>query len=185
MERRDDVRRAADAQAQPPPAEVAYDQWWAGDLGSAVRCSGALLCLLLLIDWAAGDITPARGALWATLAVLLFVILHPARVAAGEDWLASRGLVREHRVRTDHLVSVHWLDGVSQRLVLRDSFGGRVEIDPQVLVANPGLWYRLDKGARRSSSRGSLTCGETALRRVAERIDSETALAVFKVSGLE
>lgn len=88
-------------------------------------------------------------------------------------------------MRTDHLVSVRCLDGVGQRLVLRDTFGARVEIDPRVLIANPPLWHRLDEDARVSALRSTLMCGGTALRRVSERIDRETALTVFKVSGLE
>jgi hypothetical protein len=32
---------------------------------------------------------------------------------------------------------------------------------------------------------GTLVCGETALRRVSERVDRETAESVFRVSGLE
>ena len=115
--------------------------------------------------------------------MLLFLVLYPSRVAAGEGWLSTRGPLRGHRVRTDHLVSVRCLDGVGQRLVLRDAFGARVEIDPRVLVANPPLWHRLDEDARRSARRGSLTCGETALRRVSERIDRETAQTVFRMSG--
>jgi len=184
MERRNDARDAVDA-PPPQPAEVAHDHLWAKDLSSSIRCAAVLLALLLLIDWGAGTLSPPRAALWVTLAALLFLVLHPARVAVGEGWLSSRGLLREHRVRTDHLVSVRCLDGVSQRLVLRDTFGARVEIDPRVLVSNPPLWHRLDEDARISALRGSLTCGATALRRVSERIDRETALTVFKVSGLD
>ncbi len=63
-----------------------------------------------------------RGLLWLALAVLLFVVLFPVRVSAGEDWLAAQWMLRKRRVRTDVLVSVRCLDGVSQRLVLRDAF---------------------------------------------------------------
>ncbi|WP_240634388.1 MULTISPECIES: hypothetical protein [Streptomyces] len=117
--------------------------------------------------------------------VLLFLVLCPARVAAGEGWLSSHGLLRGRRVRTDRLVSVRCLDGVGRRLVLRDTSGARVEIDPRVLVSNPPLWHRLNDDARISAERGSLTYGATALRRVSERIDRETAVTVFKVSGLD
>ncbi|WP_406332044.1 hypothetical protein [Streptomyces sp. NBC_00203] len=184
MERRNDARDAVDAPT-PPPAEVAYDRLWARDVRSAIRCAGVLLALLLLIDRAAGTLTDPRALLWVTLAVVLFLVLCPARVAAGEGWLTSRGLLRVRRVRTDHLVSVRCLDGVGRRLVLRDTFGARVEIDPRVLVSNPPLWHRLDEDARVSALRGSLLCGATALRRVSDRIDRETAQTVFKVSGLE
>lgn len=186
MERRTERRNdAVDAPASPPPAEVAHDRLWAQDLRSSIRCSAVLLVLLLLIDWGAGTLSPPRAVLWVTLGVLLFLVLHPTRVAAGEGWLSTRGLLGTRRVRTDQLVSVRCLDGVGQRLVLRDTSGARVEIDPRVLVTNPPLWHRLDEDARASALRGSLTCGATALRRVSERIDRETAMTVFKVSGLD
>lgn len=187
MERRNrryDARNAVDAPTTPL-AEVARDRLWAQDLRSSIRCAAALLALLLLIDWGAGTLTALRATLWITLAALLFLVLYPTRVAAGEGWLAARGLLRTRRVRTDHLVSVRCLDGVGQRLVLRDTFGARVEIDPRVLVANPPLWHRLDQDARVSARRATLTCGTTALNRVSERIDRETALTVFRVSGLK
>lgn len=164
---------------------VAYDRRWAGDLRSAILCSAAILSLLLLIDWGAGRLTVVRGGLWVGLGGLLFLVLFPPRVTAGEGWLVSRGLLRGRRVRTDLLVSVRVLDGVSQRLRLRDVLGNRVEIDPQVLVNNPALWHHLERDAHESAARGSLTCGETVLRRISQRIDRETALTVFKVSGLE
>ena len=172
----DDVNR--------PPAP-AHDLRWTGDLRDAVRCAGVLLTLLLLVDWGAGRLAPWRCALWLGLSLLLFVVLCPARVSAGDNWLASRGLLRERRVRTDLLVSVRWLDGVSQRLVLRDALGSWVEIDPQVLGHNPELWFRLAEGARRSTDAGTLESGSLALSRLSRRIDRETARAVFRNSGLE
>jgi hypothetical protein len=185
MGRRNDARDDAVHTPAEPPAEVAHDRRWAGDLRSSIRCAAVLLTLLLLIDWGEGTLSPLRGALWAGLGVLLFLVLYPSRVSAGEGWLSSRGLLRKRRVRTDLLVSVRCLDGVSQRLLLRDMFGVRVEINPQVLVNNPELWHRLDADAQKSAASGSLTCGATALRQVSERIDRETALTVFKVSGLD
>lgn len=185
MHRRDDIRDTPAPAPRPVPAEVAHDRLWERDLRSALRCAAALLALLLLIDAAAGSITLLRTGLWSGLSALLLLVLYPSRIAAGEGWLTTRGPLLGHRVRTDHLVSVRCLDGVGQRLVLRDAFGARAEIDPRVLVANPPLWHRLNEDARRSARRGSLTCGQTALRRVAERIDRETALTVFKVSGLD
>ncbi|WKX13899.1 hypothetical protein [Streptomyces sp. NL15-2K] len=178
---RDDAVRALAHQ----PSEVAYDHLWAADLRSSIHCSAVLLSLLLVIDWVAGSCTLWRGALWAALAVVFFLVLFPPRVAAGEGWLASRGLLRERRIHTGHLVSVRCLDGVGQRLVLRDTFGGRLEIDPRVLIANPPLWHRLNEDAHVSANRGSLTCGTITLLRLSQRIDRETARTVFKVSGLE
>ncbi|MFE5677568.1 hypothetical protein ACFQ7B_05685 [Streptomyces erythrochromogenes] len=68
---------------------------------------------------------------------------------------------------------------------LRDTDGGRVEIDPAVLIRNPAMWQRVDTDTRTSIQRGTLLCGATALRRLAARIDRETAQTVFKVSGLQ
>ena len=169
----------------PESGRTVHDRRWAGDLFSAIRCAAVLLGLLWLIDWGAGTLSPARGALWSALSVLLFLLLCPDRIRAGEGWLTSRRLLRTRRVRTDLLVSVRCLDGITQRLVLRDVFGERVELDPQVLVNNPDLWHRLHEDARRSLALGSLLCGATALNRVCERVERETALTVFKVSDLK
>jgi hypothetical protein len=177
--------RPDDAHAQAPAHASAHDRLWRRDLRDTFRCAGALLVLLLVVDHLTGHFTLWRGALWLALAVLLFVVLYPARVRAGEGWLSSRGLLRERRVRTDRLVSVRCLDGISQRMVLRDELGGRVEIDPAVLVTNPDLWHRVSEDSRRALASGTLTCGATALRRIAERVERETAETVFKVSGLE
>lgn len=166
-------------------AGPAHDLRWARDVRDALRCAGVLLALLLLLDWGTGRLSPQRGALWTALALLLFLALCPARVRAGTDWLSSRWLLRERRVRTDLLVSVRCLDGVAQRLVLRDAFGGRVEIDPDVLVRNPQVWLRVEAGARKAMAAGTLLCGQTALHRLSRRIDRETARAVFRTSGLD
>ncbi|WP_405508950.1 hypothetical protein [Streptomyces purpurascens] len=164
---------------------VAHDLRWARDVRDSVRSAGVLLALLMLMDWGSGRLTPWRSALWLALGLLLFIVLYPARVSAGKGWLASRGLLREHRVHTDLLVSVRCLGGVSQRLVLRDSVGGRAEIDPDVLLRNPRLWLLVEAGARKATADGMLLCGATALRRLSRRIDGETARAVFSASGLE
>jgi hypothetical protein len=164
--------------------ETAYDRRWSRDLVDSVRCAAVLLGLLFLTDWAADTLSPWRSVLWCALAGLLFLVLYPPRVSVGEGWLASRRLVRTRRVRTDLLVSVRCRDGVSPRLVLRDVFGARVEIGPQVLLANPDIWHRLTEDTRKSLANGTMACGATALRQVSERIDQETAATVFKVSGL-
>ncbi|MFD4510814.1 hypothetical protein [Streptomyces sp. NPDC058457] len=161
------------------------DHRWSKDVYASARCAGALLALLLLIDCGSGTLTWWRGTLWTTLALLLFGALYPARVRAGDGWLTSRRLLRTRRVRTDLLVSVRRLDGISPRLLLRDAFGDRLEIDPQVFVANPDLWLRVDEGARKAAAAGTLTCGSTALGRLSEQVERESALAVFKASGLE
>ncbi|WP_051338044.1 hypothetical protein [Streptomyces flavidovirens] len=165
-------------------ASVVRDSGWAADARFAVACAVTLLGLLLLMDAGAGRVTVSRAALWAALAVLLFVVLLPPEVSAGPGRLASRGLLRERSVRTDRLVSARWCDGVGQRLVLRDADGGRVEVDPHVLVANPPLWRLLDEDVRACHARGLLLCGATAMRQLSARIDRETARTVFKVSDL-
>ncbi|GHC93761.1 hypothetical protein RFN57_33910 [Streptomyces violaceochromogenes] len=178
-------RLAARAEDPDGTGEATNDLERAHELRSAVLCAGVLLSFLLLLDWGSGLITPWRSLLWCVLAGLLYAVLYPQRVSAGGNWLTTRGLVRGHRVRTDLLVSVRCLDGVSQRLLLRDRLEGRVEIDPGVLVHHPHLWFCLERGARKAADDGSLLCGATALRRLSERVGRETARAVFKISGLE
>lgn len=161
------------------------DQEWAREVRSAARCAGVLLAPLLLFDWGADRLTPWRAVLWCALAGLLFVVVFPARVSVGENWLATRRLVREHRVRTDLLVTVRRMDGISPRLLLRDSLGGRVELDPEVLVRHPQLWLHLEAGARKAAADGSLVCGATALEHLSRRVEGEAARAVLRASGLE
>ncbi|MEV0091376.1 hypothetical protein [Streptomyces sp. NPDC050738] len=182
------TRIAAGHSRAPRPTAygaVVHDATWAGDARAAVGCAVLLLGLLFAIDAVAGTLSVPRAGLWTGLAVLLFAVLWPARVSVGRGVLVSRGLLRRTAVRTDRLVSVRWSDGVAQRLVLSDADGGRVEIDPKVLVANPPLWHVLDRDARTGAERGLLRCGERALRQIAARVDRETARTVFKVSGLE
>ncbi|MEV6806967.1 hypothetical protein [Streptomyces sp. NPDC051132] len=185
MEHRDDTRPQTTGSQPSGTGAVAYDRDWPGEVRGAVRCAGALLALLLGIDGAAGSLNWWRGALWLLLALLLYLVLYPARVSAGPGWLATRRLLCTRRVRTDLLTAVRPVDGVSQRLLLRDALDRRVEIDPEVLVRNPHLWYRLDEGARRAEAAGLLVSGTTALHDLARRLDSETALGVFRASGME
>jgi hypothetical protein len=132
--------------------------------------------------------------MWAALGAMVFAVLLPPRVTAGEGWLAVRGPGRERRVRTDALVVVGLYGPVAQRLVLWDAYGGRLELNPRVLAANPLLWHLLDTGARRSRERGTLRSGTDVLRELGMgappsgiwgRIDGETARAVLRTSGLE
>ncbi|MFD4245974.1 hypothetical protein ACFWP3_30930 [Streptomyces sp. NPDC058525] len=168
-----------------PPGPFASDLHWAGERRSAVGVAALLYAALLALDAGVGELDGARGALWTLLAVVVFMILLPPRVTVGPGLLSARGLLVDHRVRTDSLVSVRWSDGVAQRMLLRDTEGNQAEIDPTVLVRNPAMWSRLETDARTSIRRGTLMCGATALRRLGERIDRETARTVFKVSGLE
>ncbi|MEE1840923.1 MULTISPECIES: hypothetical protein [unclassified Streptomyces] len=169
----------------PSSGMTADDHGWAADLRFAVHCSVTLLGLLSAVDAAAGHLTWPRALLWTGLSALLCAVLVPPRVRAGAGWLSCQGLLRRRTVRTDRLVSVRWSDGVAQRMVLRDAEGGRVEVDPEVFLANPALWHRLDEDARGSVERGTLRCGVTALRQLSDRIDRRHARAVFTISGLE
>lgn len=163
----------------------AHDRAWAGEARSAVGCAVLMLGLLLVFDAGSGRLTAPRSLLWSALAFLLFAVLLPTRVSACECVLVCQGLLGQRSVRTDRLVAVCRSEGVAQRLVLRDDFGGRVEFDPRVLAANPPLWRLLDEGARASAAGGSLVCGTAELLRLSERLDRETARTVFRISGLE
>ncbi|MFJ8311660.1 MULTISPECIES: hypothetical protein [unclassified Streptomyces] len=164
---------------------VVHDTTWAGEARSAVGCALLLLGLLLAVDTGAATLTNGRAAVWAALALLLFAVLWPVQVSVSRGRLVTRGLLGRTEVRTDRLVSVRTSAGVAQRLVLRDADGNRAEIDPRVLIANPAMWHVLDTDARTSADRGTLRCGEPALRRIAARLDKETARTVFKLSGLK
>ncbi|MDQ1048589.1 hypothetical protein [Streptomyces sp. V4I2] len=81
MRHPDDARDDTVSTLAHQPSEAAYDHLWAADLRSSSHCSAVLLSLLLVIDWVAGSFTLWRGALWAALAVLFFLVLFPPRVA--------------------------------------------------------------------------------------------------------
>jgi len=148
-----------------------------------VVCAGALLGLAMLLDWDSGGLTVPRAVLWAGLAIVVFAVLLPPRVVAGDGRLTVRGLVRTRRVRTDALVGA-WQSGEFARcLVLRDVYGGRVELDPRILVANPLLWHLLDGGVRRSRERGTLRYGAQVLAGLGERVDEEAG-AILRASGV-
>ncbi|MGW5737316.1 MULTISPECIES: hypothetical protein [Streptomyces] len=162
-----------------------HDRTWTGDARSAACCAALLCGLLLALDAATGRLGGWRALLWLALGVALFAALTPPRVAAHGTTLVSRGPVRVRSVRLDRLVAVRRRDGIAPRLVLRDADGGEVLLDPEVLVVNPAIWRLVAESARTSVATGSLLCGATALRRLADRIDRETAEGVFRASGLE
>ncbi|WP_392895455.1 hypothetical protein [Streptomyces sp. LN699] len=168
-----------------PSGPLAHDIHWADERRTAIGVTSLLYTALLVMDAGFGTLDMSRGALWTGLAVLVFVILLPLRVSTGPGVLSARGLLMGHTVRTDSLVSIRWADGVAQRMVLRDTEGSVVEIDPTVLVRNPAMWHRFDEDARTSIRRDTLLCGATALRQMAARIDREAARTVFKISGLQ
>ncbi|MFI9200486.1 hypothetical protein [Streptomyces sp. NPDC053048] len=171
---------------RPPAGGVlARDLGWRREALSAWWCGLALGGVLVLADLARGSLDWPRGGCWAAIGGALVAVLRPVRVTAGADWLAARGLLREHRVRTDLLTQVRRADGIAPRLVLRDVGGNRVELDPRVLAANPLLWHHLETGARRARERGLLREGAVPLAALADRIDGEGARAVLRASGLD
>ncbi|WP_228386313.1 hypothetical protein [Streptomyces katsurahamanus] len=173
-----------DGPGDPERVVLAEDRRWVHDLWAAFFCSLSLIVLLHLVDLAAGTVEAGRSMLWAGLAATLFVVLFPPRVTAGRHWLSVRGLLGERRVSTDLLTQVSRRDGIAQRIVLKDVRGRRVEVDPTTLAANPLLWHELDRGARVAGERGLLRTGSPVLRTLRERIESDTARAVFEASDL-
>ncbi|WP_436750897.1 hypothetical protein [Streptomyces sp. URMC 124] len=178
--------QAARTRTHPPGGAVlAHDRHWRSEARAAWYCGTALAGVLVLADLGRGSLNGPRGACWAGLGALLLAVLMPHRVTAGDGWLAVRGLLGEKRVRTDLLTRVRRADGMTPRLVLRDAGGNRVELDPQVLVANPLLWHRLDAGARRSRESGLLREGGAPLAELAERIDGEGARRLLETCGFD
>ncbi|MFK4106453.1 hypothetical protein ACI2L1_41675 [Streptomyces sp. NPDC019531] len=163
---------------------VIRDRSWARELRSAVICGAVFFGALVLLDWGLVGLTAVRSAGWTALAVLLSVILTPPRVSAQDGGLVGRGLVSFHRVHTDRLVTVRLSEGATQRLVLSDTSGGRLELDPRVLIANPLLWHHLERGARRALEQGTLRCGMPVLERLGRRIDAEVCRDILSASDL-
>lgn len=179
------VRRTHAGEPGAPGRVLARDRGWRREARSAWLCGLGLGGALLLADVARGSVNWPRGGCWAVIGVTLVAVLWPARVTAGENWLAVRGLLRERRVRTDLLTRVRRSDGMSPRLVLRDVGGNRVEFDPKVLAANPLLWHRLDTGVRRARESGLLREGAMPLGALADRIDGDGARTLLRSAGLE
>ncbi|MEV7191249.1 hypothetical protein AB0N81_05495 [Streptomyces sp. NPDC093510] len=175
---------AGEPYGRETPYATVSDRGWAADVRAAVFCALALFGLVLLIDWANGTLDPVRACLWVPLSALLYLVLHPVRVTAGPGWLAVRGLGRRKHVCTGLLTAVRHSGGVAARLVLCDSLGNRVELDPQILVDNPLLLHRLDTGARAARDAGLLRTGHAELRRLVERADGAAARGVFEASDL-
>ncbi|MEU0206296.1 hypothetical protein [Streptomyces canus] len=163
---------------------LAGDRHWRGNARLAAICALVFCALSLLVDWDGGTVTLLRALLWLTLSVTVFAVLLPPQVTAGPGWLEVRTPWRRHIVRTDALVAVRQYGGVSARLVLCDTHGGRLDLDPRVLAANPLIWHELDTGVHRSVDRGTLLQGTDVLGQLRHRIDDETARAVLRASGL-
>lgn len=140
--------------------------------------------MTLLVDLDAETLTPPRALLWLVVTAVIFTILLPQRVTAGPGWLAVQGLVRRQQVRTDALVAVRQYGDISAHLILRDTDGHRLELDPRTLIANPLLWHELDTGVRRSREHGTLLEGTDVLEQLGHRIDDVTTRAVLRASGI-
>ncbi|MEV1084087.1 hypothetical protein AB0I98_38760 [Streptomyces sp. NPDC050211] len=162
-----------------------HDRYWTRELRSAVLYGVLLFGALVLLDWGLVRLTAVRAGWWAALAVLLLIILTPPRVSAAAGRLDARGLVTHRRVRTDRLVTVRISEGVSPRVILTDTSGGRLVLDPRVLIANPLLWHHLDQGARRSLEQGTLRSGIPVLERLGRRIDGELCRGILRASSME
>ncbi|WP_030617899.1 hypothetical protein [Streptomyces fulvoviolaceus] len=169
---------------QMAPWAPVGDRHWRGSARLAATCALVFCALSLLVDWDAGSLTLLRALLWLTLSAAVFAVLLPPRVTAGPSWLTVHTPWRRHIVRTDALVAVRQHGGVSSHLVLRDAHGGRLELDPRVLAANPLIWHELDTGVHRSVERGTLRQGAEVLAQLGHRIDDETTRAVLRASGL-
>ncbi|KNB52972.1 hypothetical protein AC230_10230 [Streptomyces caatingaensis] len=179
------ARARGTAARRPWHGALAWDRGWRREARAAWCWGFALGGVLAGADLARGSLDGPRAACWTALAAALVAVLRPARITAGAGWLATRGLLRERRVRTDLLTRVRQVDGVAPRLVLCDVAGNRVELDPRVLRANPLLWHELDAGVRRARERGLLREGAAVLDALGERVDGEGARAVLRASGVE
>ncbi|MGW1674537.1 hypothetical protein [Streptomyces sp. NPDC002324] len=166
------------------PPSPAGDRHWRGSARFATTCALLFCAMSLLVDWDAGSLTLPRALLWITLSAAVLIVLVPPRVTAGPGRLTVSDPWREHTVCTDALVAALQYGVVSSRLVLRDTHGHRLEVDPDVLAANPLIWHELDTGVRRSVERGTLLQGAGVLEQLRHRIDGETTRAVLRASGL-
>ncbi|MFG2523502.1 hypothetical protein [Streptomyces sp. NPDC048527] len=178
-------RAPGDGAPRAGAVRTVQDRYWAREVRSAVLCGVLLFGVLVLLDWGLVRLTVVRAGWWAALAALLLIILTPPRVSAANGGLIACGLVTRQRVCAARLVTVRVSEGVTPRLILTDTSGARLVLDPRVLVANPLLWHQLDQGARRSAEQGTLQCGMPVLERLGRRIDDEVCRGILRNSSLE
>ncbi|WP_314612783.1 hypothetical protein [Streptomyces stackebrandtii] len=170
---------------QPEPGDhTVHDSEWAGEARAAAGCAGLLLAVSLIVEACDGGLNLPAALLWIALAVVLFVVLLPARVVAAPGRLTVRTLWTRTSVRTDRLATLQWPDGIERRLVLTDTDGGRARIDLRVLLANPPLWLLLEADARTSYESGTLRHGVRDLDRLTRCVDRDAAHSIFTISGL-
>ncbi|MEV7279323.1 hypothetical protein [Streptomyces sp. NPDC093111] len=170
--------------APRPASDVLHDAGWPGEARAAVLCAGLLLGTSLAVQAGAHGLTLHRVLGCIVPAVLLLVVLLPARVSAAPGRLTVRGPWVTRTVRTDRLAVLVWPVDSGRRLALRDEDGSWAEVDLRVLLANPSLWLRIEDDARASRARGTLERGTPDLARLALYVHTETARSVLKVSGL-
>ncbi|MER7538529.1 hypothetical protein ABTX77_27635 [Streptomyces sp. NPDC097704] len=165
--------------------DVLSDAGWPGEARTAVGCAALLLVVSVTVEAGTHHLTLLRAAGSIALASVLLAVLLPARVTATPDLLIVQDLWTTRTVRTDRLSAVAWpATGTSLRVVLRDTEGGRAEVGLRVLTANPGLWLRLEAGARTSTQRGTLSRDTSDPTRLSRHVHREAARSVLKVSGL-
>lgn len=149
----------------------------------AAGLPAGLLTAALALDAAAGTLTVPRALLWTATAVVLLAVLVPPRITAGGGRLTVRGLLRTRRIRTDLLVGARLEGTTDRRLVLRDAFGSRLEVDARAVAESPFLRHELDTGARRSHAAG-LLADPSAVHTLTTAADKAEARALVEDAGL-
>lgn len=166
-----------------PQEQAVHARRWRADHRCAMGCTAVFLGWMVALGWGLSGLTALHVVLWGASAAVVLCVMSPPRISAGHGWLAVRPYLRTRRVRTDALVSVSRIGHTAVTLVLRDMNGGRVEVDPRLLEADPLLWHLVDEGVRRSQARGTLTTGGQVLEVLGNRVD-EQAGAILLASGM-
>lgn len=135
--------RLPDPPAELPPTAAAYRP----SLKSQVQGLAVLVVICALVVFAKGGWPPPDGVLRVLLflgaGLLLFALkLARKQLWAGPGWVASRGLVRTHYVRTNALVSARDMrSGIDRLIELKDADGRKIGLltaelheAPQVLA---------------------------------------------------
>ncbi|MFG2755216.1 hypothetical protein [Streptomyces wuyuanensis] len=115
----------ADGTEAAPDGVSAHDVHRSGERIAALAAAVLLFTALFAVDAGLGSLDVTRGAVWTGLSGPVFVILRPSRVAVCPGRPSTRGTPTTDTVRTDCLVSVRCSDGVSRRMILRDTAARR------------------------------------------------------------
>lgn len=122
---------------------------------------------------------------WVVGALAVFAVLAPPRVTAGDGPLTVRAGLRTRRVRTGALAGARVEGRTARRMVLRDTAGGRVELDAYLVAESPLLRHELDRAVRRSHAAGLLPAADAgAVRDLVAAADAEQARQVLTGAGL-